>query len=564
MQTVSSTFQANTVAANQYPTYAILISWLETINTSYSFFTIGTSKIGGPDVIKGTGSSVTFLDRYQYTDYSQYGVSVDINQALGQYPYGTIMALCTIKLENTSQIFTPGSDPTIGNYILPNRPVKFTAGFASDINGTSREDIPMFAGYSTTPDNDILNRDTTLTCYDGMNYLNNTPSNGAGPLAAASGGVYINTYTHLIIADLLAEAGFSSSQYVVEQSLQQPIGFLAPINFQGGTNTGGNQGSIGYIIAALCEAELGLAFFDEAGIFHFWNRQHIPNNQTVQWKFDYSETAGGGNNTGIVDYSIENTPVINDVIVVANPRAVQAKQEVWQLTQPFLVPAGSTAQLSVDFTDNDGPLPVTSVDTPIYYTAATSSNYATNLNQDGSSTLDVHGSISITGTALKGSNYLVTFQNTYSQPIYITSLNIYGTPAKVTMRINQEFSDATSIGLYGANPANNGLPIQIENDLIQDPNTANSIAYQLVTDYRVPQQRIVAEVMSVPHLQFGDFVQVTLSDISQTKNYTVVGKSFTISKEEPFQQKLEMEVKQLVSYFTIGTSLIGGTDQIAP
>jgi|GEM_PF-734488 len=564
MQAVSSTFQANTVAANQYPTYAILISWLETINTSYSFFTIGTSKIGGPDVIKGSGSSVTFLDRYQYTDYSQYGVSVDVNQALGQYPYGTLMAMCTIKLENTSQIFTQGNDPTIGNYILPNRPVKFTVGFASDINGSSREDIAMFAGYSTAPDNDILNRDTTLICYDGMNYLNNTPSAGGGPLAAANGGVYVNTYAHLIIADLMQEAGFSSSQYVIEQSLQQPIGFLAPINFQGGTNTGGNQGSIGYIISALCEAELGIAFFDEAGIFHFWNRQHIPNNQTVQWKFDYNETLGGGNNTGIVDYSIENTPVINDVVVVANPRAVQAKQEVWQLTQPFLIPAGSTAQLSVDFTDADGALPVTSVDTPVYYTSATSSNYSTNLNQDGSSTLDVHGNISITGTTLKGSNYLITFQNTYSQPVYVTSLNLYGTPAKVTMQINQEFSDATSIGLYGANPANNGLPIKIANDLIQDPNTANSIAYQLVTDYKIPQQRIVAEVMSVPQIQFGDFTQMTLSDISQTKNYTVVGKSFTLSKEEPFQQKLEMEVKQMVSYFTIGTSLIGGTDQIAP
>lgn len=564
MQTVSATFTANTVAQYQFPTYAILISWLETINPSYSFFTIGTSTIGGPDVIKGSGTSVTFLDRYQYTDYSVYGMAVDINQSLGQYPYGTLMAVCTIKLENTSQLFTPGFDGTIGNYILPNRPVKFAAGFASDIYGTNREDIAMFAGYSTTPDNDILNRTTTLTCYDGMNYLNSTPSNGAGPIASANGGNYVNVYAHQIIADLLSEAGFSSSQYVIEQSLQQPIGFLAPINFTGGTNTGGNQGSIGYIISALCEAELGLAFFDEAGIFHFWNRQHIPNNQTVQWKFDYSETAGGGNNTGIVDYSIENTPVINDVVVVANPRAVQAKQEVWQLTQPFLVPAGSTAQLQIDFADNDGPLPVTSIDLPVYYTSATSSNYATNLNLDNSSTVDVHSSISITATALKGSSYNVTFQNTYSQPIYITSLNLYGTPAKVTMQINQEFSDATSAGLYGINPANNGLPVQIANDLVQDPKTANSIAYQLVTDYKVPQQRLIAEVMSVPQLQFGDFVQATLNDISQTKNYTVVGKSFSLSQEEPFQQKIELEVKQMVTYFTIGTSLIGGTDQIAP
>lgn len=562
MQAVSSTFKANTVSSSQFPTYGILISWLETINTSYSFFTIGTSTIGGVDVIKGAGSSVTFLDRYQYTDYSTYGMSVDVNQNLGQYPYGTTMAVCTIKLENTSQIFTPGNDPTIGNYILPNRPVKFTVGFASDINGTGREDIAMFAGYSNAPDNDILHRETTLTCYDGMNYLNMTPSTGSGPLAAANGGVYVNTYAHLIIADLMQEAGFSSSQYVIEQSLQQPIGFLAPINFSTGTNVGGDQGSIGYIISALCEAELGLAFFDEAGVFHFWNRQHIPNNQTVQWKFDYNESLGGGNNTGIVDYTMENTSVINDVVVVANPRSVQPKQQVYQLAQGFLVPAGSTAQLSIDFSDENGPLPVTSVDAPTY--GGTTSNYSTNLNQDGSSTVDVHSYISVYSTALKGSNYLVTFQNTYTQPIYISALNLFGTPAKVTMQINQEFSNNTSIGLYGINPANNGLPVQIQNDLIQSPDTARSIAYQLVTDYKLPQQRLVMEVMSVPQIQFGDYVTVTLSDIGKTNNYTVVGKSFTLSKDDPFKQVLELEIKQMVNYFTIGSSLIGGTDQIAP
>ncbi len=567
MQTVSSTFTSNVTAPNQFPQYGILISWLETINPSYEFFTIGTSIIGGPDVIKGGGNEATFLDRYQYTDYSDYGISFQVERSIGQYPYGTIMAQAEVKLVNTDLTFMPGHDPTIGNYILPNRPLKLTEGLATDQFGTGREDIMIFAGYSTAPVNDVNNRETVLTAYDGMNYLNMTVSTGSGPLAAANGGVYINQYANAIIQDLLTEAGFSATDMIIEQSLQQPIGYLSPIGIVNGTNVNGNMGSIGYIIASLCEAEMGIAFFDENGCFHFWNRQHIPDNTTVQWKFDYSETIGGGNNTGIINYGIENTSVINDVVVMASPRVVQAKQEVWQLTSPFSIPANGSLVYQVDFTDVDGSMPVTSVDLPVYYTNSSTSdasNYSTNLNSDGSSSIDVHTYISVTTTQLQGSTYLITFSNTYSQPIYITALNLYGTPAKVTQVINQEYTNESSIALYGINPSNNGQPLQIQNDLVQDPYTANSIAYQLVNDYSAPLQRMTLEVMSAPQLQFGDFVQVTIDDTGQTLDYTIVGKTDSFSKDNPMAQSLEIEVKQMITYFTIGTSLIGGTDQIAP
>ncbi len=566
MQTVSSTFTANATAPNQFPTYGILISWLETINSSYEFFTIGTSLIGGPDVIKGGGNEATFLDRYQYTDYSDYGISFSVNRAIGQYPYGTIMAQAEVKLVNTDLTFMPGHDPTIGNYILPNRPVKLTEGLASDQYGTGREDIAIFAGYSMAPVNDVNTRETVLTCYDGMNYLNMTVSTGSGPIASTNNGVYVNEYAHVIIQDLLQEAGFSTTDFVIEQSLQQPIGYLSPINFQGGTNVQGNQGSIGYIIAALCEAEMGIAFFDEMGTFHFWNRQHIPDDTTVQWKFDYSETIGGGNNTGIINYSIENTPVINSVEVQSSPRAVASKQQIWQLSSPVLIPANSTGIVSADFTDDSGSMPVTELDTPALFNAtnAATSNFAVNLNSDGSATTDVSSYMSVSTVSLKGSNAQITFSNTYSQPIYITQMALYGTPAKVTQIIDQVFTNASSIALYGINPSNNGQPLQIQNDLIQDPDTAYSIAYQLVTDYNAPLQRLTMDVMAAPHLQFGDYVQVTIDDTNQTLNYTIVGKTDSFDKDNPLAQTLECEVKQMVTYFTIGTSLIGSTDQIAP
>ena len=558
MQTVSSNFVTNETSATQTVDYGILISWTEQINSSYEFFTIGTSIIGGPDVIKGGGSEVTFLDRYQYSDYTEYGLSIDIKNSIGQYPYGTIMRQAEVKLDNTQLTFMPGHDPTIGAYILPNRPVKLSTGLSGEM-------ITMFAGYSTAPINQVSERETKLTCYDGMGYLNMTVSTGSGPLAQQNNGVYVNAYAQDIIADLLTEAGFASTDYVLEQSLQQPIGYLSPINFETGTNVNGNIGSIGYIISALCEAEMGIFFFDENGTAHFWNRQHIVDNKTVQWSFDYSESLGG-NNTGIISYNIENTEVINNVQVQANPRTVVANQQVWQLAQPVSIPANGTAVISADFSDNSGSLPVTTLDTPILYNPsnAVSSSFECNLNSDGSATQNVGSSLSCTSVVLSGSNAKLTFTNTYQLPIWVTAMVLYGTPAKVLQTINQTYTNPSSIALYGINPANNGEPLQIQNNLIQDPLTANSIAYQLVNDYSTPLQRMSLEVMAAPQLQFGDYITVLLNDINQTLNYTIVGIEFSQTRQDPFKQVIEAEVKQMITYFTIGTSVVGGTDQIAP
>ncbi len=392
-----------------------------------------------------------------------------------------------------------------------------------------------------------------------------TLSTGSGPLAAASNGVYINQYAHIIIADLLAEAGFSSTDYIIEQSLQQPIGYLAPAKFQTGTNVQGAIGSIGYIISSLCEAEMGIAFFDENGTFHFWNRQHIPDNTTSQWTFDYNETAGG-NNTGIISYNIENTATINSVIVQSTPRIVAAQQLVWGIGQATQIPANSSIVITSDFSDSDGQLPVTTLATPILYNVANpvSSSYQVNLANDGTSPTDVSSYVSVTSSVLNGSSAVITFSNTYSNPIYITSLALYGTPAKVAQTISQEFKNQTSIDLYGINPTNNGQPVTIQNNLIQDSDTAHSIAYQLVTDYNQPFQRLKVEVMAVPQLQIGDYVTVTLNDISNTKTYTIVGIELSQAKSDPLKQSLELEYRQMVTYFTIGVSHIGSTDQIAP
>lgn len=535
MQTVSAAFQAAETSSNAHFYMGAAVAWSETINSSYHFFTIGTSLIGGPDIIPGSGAQPTFLDKYQYTDESTYLYSYMVTRSIGQYPYGTICANAQVSLDNTTLRYAPGFDGTIGAYVgLTGRPLRLSCGFVG------AESIQLFAGYGTGPQNALSTRTHTQNAYDGMNYLNLYTSTTTP--------VQVNQTQDQIIIALLTEAGFSSAQYVVEPSTMQAVGYFAP-----------NGMLIGDILTDICEAEQGIAFFDENGVFHFWNRTHIANISSPSWTFNYSS---------IVDWQTETTPVINDVLVTANPRVVQALQNVWSLSAPTLIPAqiGSTAGTVViecDFSDDNGALPVTAVDTPTYSDNALSdSYYSTNINSDGSGP-DGNGTISLAGS-LSGSTYLATFTNTGAQPVYVTDLQIYGTPAKVSYVIDQEYSDPTSILANGDNPANNGVPLEIDNDLIQTPSTAASNGFVLVNDYKNPNVRVTCQTFEVPQIQIGDMVTLEFNDSANTQNYTVVGVTMQWDPTSFFTYNLELEIKTLINYFTIGVSTIGGLAQIAP
>jgi saccharopine dehydrogenase-like NADP-dependent oxidoreductase len=92
--------------------------------------------------------------------------------------------------------------------------------------------------------------------------------------------------------------------------------------------------------------------------------------------------------------------------------------------------------------------------------------------------------------------------------------------------------------------------------------------------------------VAVPQLQIGDFITVANNDLATTQatpigvlapfvtqelslpqytDFTVVGITVNSSKDNYLQQQLELEVKILAHYFTIGVSAIGSViDAISP
>jgi len=527
MQTVSSAFTTATAAAYKRIGASVLIAWQKTTNASVQFFTIGQSKIGGADVLKGAGGSVTFSDKYQYTNETANVESYTISRKMSNLPWGVIMGTANITLLNANNRFTPKYDATIGNYILPDRPIRLGVGI-------NDEYINLFTGYSEMPKSSISSRKTTIVAWDALKFLSNKKSS----LQA-----FVNTSADQIIIALLQEQGFGVGQYNIEPSTQNKIGYL-PVQDLIVTD----------IFKQICEAEGALMFCDENGVINFWNRIHLNNNSTSKWTFNYSNMTN-------VDW--DNTPIVNDAIVVAKPFKIAAFNKVWENGQSYAVQPNSSLDVFADFRDDIGSFPLISIVTPVNITTAVTSSWQANQNQDGTGA-EVNSGIALTSTYLFGERYRMTFANTTNAVIYLTKIQLYGTPAKVQVVDSKEQTDATSIANYGINPDNNGQIVTIDNNLVQDAATANALAYIYVKLFSTPLQRLKATVFGVPQLQLGDFVTVNEETTGQTLAMVVVGNDIEVTQNGKLAQTLSLEQRSTYQYFTIGVSRIGGSDYLAP
>lgn len=533
MQTVSSGWGNKTANGRRAIGYGVLVAWMRTVNSGVKYFTINQSTIGGGDIIKGGGSFVTFFDKYQFDDVTPFVTSMSVQKNIGQYPYGVIMAQADVELDNTSKKFLPGFDTTIGSGILPNRPIKLSVGIDDEY-------MKLFTGFTSQPTITLNNRMVNMHAFDAFDFINGYRSTISG--------AFVNAPFQNIVASGMQEMGFSATQYVLDKSLQQNIGYLATYDK-----------TWGEVFKKGMEAEQGLMFADENGIIRFWNRQHFLTSSGVnRFQLSYSKMS---------DISWQNTAIINDVKVVSKPRAVQARQKIWEADGSIELPAGQDLDYFIDFEDDFGPLPVTSVTIPQYITTASGSQsyYATNEFDDGSG-LARNANVELRSAYSFGTTYRLTFRNTFTSTLYLTQLVIYATPAKVTQVIEERFSDQTSIDNFGRNPANNGEPLLIENDLIQDKSTAHSLAYTLVKEYQSPGKRYLCPVavQSDPALQIGDAGLLLINDTNEVKNVYATGITNSIMRNGDYNQILEVEERTIKKYFTINQSTIGGTDSIAP
>lgn len=516
MQSVSTEFTNTADAKIRQLSWRCLMSFLKSYAAGVSFFTIGTSTIGGTDIIKGSGAAVQEWDKYSYDDYTNRVMSFEYSRELDKLLGGSILAIADIRLNNHDDYFTPGSGSAISSNILPRRPIKLFAGFKN-------EQVPVFIGLTEKmPDVDDKAKVASFHCIDFMQEIFNTPLDTATILQ--------NKRTDEVISTLLQAAGLTTAQFTLDTGFN----VIAFAYFARGMK-------LGDALRKLCQSELGSITMDEEGRVRFINRTNWNSNSQV-WHFDKSK---------IIELkTAKQDELVNVVEVKSNVRQVLANQKLWELQSPIAVPANSSIEIWADFSD-----PITGVDTPLYVTSATTSSYTTNVASDGSGD-PYNASISLSSITPFATSAKMVFANSHATtPVYITSLELFATPAKVVKQVYVREQDATSVAKYGE------IPVTIENDFIQDEATATSIAKIILADNSAYGEIREIIVKGVPQIQIGDVVLVTTESINQTYYVSkVVGKM----SGAQFTQTLTLVKKTFQQYFRIGISLIGGTDKIAP
>lgn len=525
MQSVSPQFALNSAAGQRRKIKSrVAISFLKTYSPGATFFTIGTSTIGGPDIIKGTGGVVQEWDKYNYDDFSKRVIDIEYDREFSLDPnVPVILGMADITLDNSDDYFTLSNpNSPLAGFVLPQRPIKIYMGFDNEL-------IQVFAGVTDgMPTFDETAKTVKFHCIDFLYTLLNTPLDNDV--------IIVNQRTDQLVGALLQFAGMSAAQYIADVgSVTIPFFYAA-------------KGAVlSNSIRDIVQAELGRLYMDENGMITFENR--------TNWQTGHNAIVGTINRRNSLSFE---TPVsdniINVVTVTSNARAVQAKQKLWEQTSAQLVPAGSSLDIIADMSDSDGTLPVTSFDTPAYITSATTSLFATNTAQDNSGSVVTAG-ISVAVTPFSTS-YKMTFTNTNIFDVYLTQIEVWGTPAKVTNRLYIRAENTASTSIYDEKLAD------ITNDYIQDNGAANSIAQIIIGDLATLNATRKGKIVGLPQLQIAD--RVTFQDQVVTRQTFVTRINGIFNLTDGFVQNVTHVERAITPYFKIGVSSIGGSDKIAP
>ena len=315
MQSVSSIFTANTQENMRKLNVKVFMSFKKQFDDNITFFTIGSSTIGGTDLIKGAGTVVQEWDKYDYEDVSNRVVGVEYVREQDPVMGGGILSMADITLSNYDDYFTPGSGSSIDGYVLPYRPIKIHIGFED-------ESVPIFIGITEKmPVIDEEKKTISFHCIDFCKSIFNYPLDEAV--------LYTDYRTDEIIAELLQLAGLTSLQYSLDTGFNVIPYFYA-----------GKGDKLGGVLRRLAQSEFGNIYMDEQGMIRFVNRQNWESSSEV-WTF---------NRSNIISMETpKQDDIINVVEVSAKVREPVANQKIWESVGNVEVPAGGSAVIWANF-----------------------------------------------------------------------------------------------------------------------------------------------------------------------------------------------------------------------
>lgn len=526
MQDVSAAFTAEEIDNVRRVVANLLVSWHKDSLLNNISFQIGTSLIGGNDVIGANPGAIGSPGNFRYFDESQYVTQLSWERGL-QIPRGGFsVALAEATLDNTSRRFLPdymGGSSELFTSILPRRPALISAGF--NYGGIDNL-IPQFAGiFNKNPQVDMRNREVSLNAADFNDFFANRDVDQTA--------IYTGVTTDVIMENVLLDQGMSTSQYDLDPGITQiPFAIV-------------EKGmKLDNLFNKLAQAEYGHFFVSEEGRHLFRNRQW-GDNDTYQRVIYTSQV--------INQEAPTEDHIINVVEIKSDIRQKAINQKLWDLASPVVVPANGTVEIFADFTDDNGALPVLAVTAPAYAAGgATTSAYATNVVEDNSGATN-NSAISLKSYYQFATAYKMVFENSSSINTFITALALFGRPAKKISDLYIRKERQASTTSYEERP----LLID-DNPFIQDQIWAESLAELLLEDFSDIDNIQRLTIRALPSLSLWDLVSW------QGRSYRVFDIKTRLDPGSGFVQDVSLLQRTIRQFFRIGISLVGSTDQIAP
>lgn len=507
MQTTNATYDTLQDGAMRPIDHRFLMSFDKTFDANIDFFTIEVSSIGSTDIIAGDGEVIQEWDKYAYTEYSDRVISLEWTRQQDN-PYSANLGLADIVLDNHDDYFTPGAGSEIDGDILPQRPVRIYAGFGAQL-------LQVFIGITEgMPELDVKAKTAKFHCIDFLQTLYNRPLDEAV--------IYQDMRVDEVLGELVESLGLGPTQYDFDAAFTTiPFAF-----FDKGVK-------FGEVANKLVQADLGYLYMDEGGMLTYKNRQN------------FEDTAVASFTDATIKEQVDRKQddIVNVVEVKSEAREVQASQKIWESTEAVLVPVGQTVEVWADFSD-----PVTSVDDPVNIASATSSFWQANTLADGSGANYTDMTV-VTTTFSK--SFKMEFENTGASSAFLTNVTLHGTPATVVRDIYIRQQDDVSVADFDERV------LTIDNEYIQDESTAQSLALITLSFFSEFGGVREIDVKGNPALQLRDPITVNAEDY-------YIRKQVNAMQGGSYSQRLEVEKRTVLTYFTIEVSTIGGGDVISP
>lgn len=455
-------------------------------------------------------------DKYTFSDFTDRVITIEWTRSVELFS-SVVAAMADIVLDNTDDYFTPGAGSAINDYILPYRPIRIYAGWQNKL-------VPVFIGVTEKmPVIDENAKTATFHCVDFLYTLYNRPLDESV--------MYTGSRVDQILEGLFGQFDILPTQLDLDQANSTPPYAFFPKGMK-----------LIEALTKLMQAEQGRLFMDEEGVITFKNRQNYSN--TAVMNFNMYDS--------IKDIATtRQDDIINVIEIQGQIREVQPNQPYWEASSSIEVPPNDSVDVWAEFND-----PVSTVDDPVYATSALTSSFSVNSASDGSGTDDA---VNVTLTAsdiLGGTTFKMTFTNASAGTLYITALKLYATPIPVIKNLYIREQTDSSVAKYDERI------LSIQNDLFQDETDAQSFAIVVLADYPEVGKPQEIDVKGSPALQIDDTIRINNYDnIDDYKITKIVNK---INYPINFEQRLQVKAYEPIQYFTIGVSMIGGTDQIHP